>query len=279
MPRLFYGHVMNGDVKIHYYRTGDEKPPVVLLHGITDYGLCWNQLALRLEPEYDVVLVDARGHGLSSAPSEGYTADNLAEDVAVVIRLLELNRPVLIGHSIGAETAAVVAARYPELVNGVVLEDPPWFGAGLRESEPERRAMVDHWRQSIVEMRTKSLEELVEVAREKYPQCDEAEHFHWAKAKQQAHPEVAQKFMEAPLDWLELAQQMRCPALLITGDPALGALVTAEVASQVGRAWKNGQVVHIPKAGHSIHRAQFEPFYEVVIRFLAQRRWKEKKGR
>ncbi len=278
MPKLYYGHVMSGDVKIHYYRTGDEKPPVVLLHGITDNGLCWNQMALHLEPEYDVVMVDARGHGLSDAPGGGYTAGEMAEDAVALIRQLALDRPVVIGHSIGAEMAAVIAARYPQLVSGVVLEDPPWYEPGFLPSESERRQRAEDLRQSILEMQAKGLEELLATARQKYPNGDGGDHFHWARAKQQARPEVAQKFLEAPRPWMELIQQFGCPVLLVTGDPALGALVTAEVAAQVERTWKNGKVVHLPGAGHSIHRTQFEPFYRAVLDFLKQRNWKAKKG-
>jgi hypothetical protein len=53
MARLFYGSFQSDDARIHYYRTGDLKPPVILLHGFTDNGLCWNQIPLLLELEYD----------------------------------------------------------------------------------------------------------------------------------------------------------------------------------------------------------------------------------
>lgn len=72
MAKLFYGHVRVQDVKIHYYRTGEEKPAVVLLHGFGDSALSWSRLALRLEPDYDVIMIDARGHGLSDGPELGY---------------------------------------------------------------------------------------------------------------------------------------------------------------------------------------------------------------
>ena len=55
-------------INIHYTRTGGNKPPFILLHGLMTNGLCWTGLAQALEKEYDVIMPDARGHGRSSVP-------------------------------------------------------------------------------------------------------------------------------------------------------------------------------------------------------------------
>ncbi|HND49949.1 MAG TPA: alpha/beta fold hydrolase, partial [Anaerolineales bacterium] len=72
---------VNG-IKIHYYRTGGNKPPLVLAHGITDDGMCWSPVAEVLAKDFDVVMVDARGHGKSDAPEDGYTLQNLGAELA-----------------------------------------------------------------------------------------------------------------------------------------------------------------------------------------------------
>src|SRR5581483_10995969 len=87
---------------IHYYRMGQpDKPPVALLHGFTDMGLCWMRLATDLAPDYDLVMIDAVGHGRSGGPEHGFRA-RAAGDVLAVIAALGLDRPALIGHSMGA---------------------------------------------------------------------------------------------------------------------------------------------------------------------------------
>jgi pimeloyl-ACP methyl ester carboxylesterase len=63
MPEWFSGDVVANGVRIHYSRTGGDKPPLVLSHGATDSGLCWTRVARALESDYDVILSDARGHG------------------------------------------------------------------------------------------------------------------------------------------------------------------------------------------------------------------------
>ena len=61
---------------------------------------------------------------------------------------------------------------------------------------------------------------------------------------------------------------VRCPILLITADPELGGIVTPEIAAQAAELWQCGQVVHIPGAGHSIRRDEFEPYMAAVSTFL-----------
>jgi len=104
----------------------EKKPPVIMLHGLTDNGLCWNRIPVLLEVEFDVVLMDARGHGLSGLDARGASLDVQADDVSALMDQLELLQPVLIGHSMGAVVAALIAARMPKAVRGVVLIDPPW---------------------------------------------------------------------------------------------------------------------------------------------------------
>jgi len=73
------------NINIHYTRTGGNKPPVILLHGLMTNGLCWTDLARTLEKDYDVIMPDARGHGQSDVPGEGYQYEDLANDVTLSI--------------------------------------------------------------------------------------------------------------------------------------------------------------------------------------------------
>ena len=113
------------NIKIHYERTGGGRPPLLLLHGVTDSGQCFPRVAAVLKPEYDLIMLDARGHGQSERPASGYTWQALANDVVGVIAALGLSKPGLMGHSMGALTAAIVAAQHPDLPGYLVLEDPP----------------------------------------------------------------------------------------------------------------------------------------------------------
>src|SRR2546421_12766764 len=129
--------MQDNGITIYYYCTGgDKKPSILLLHGITNSGQCWPQLAHALEGSYDVIMTDARGHG-HSGTSADFSIVLLAEDAAAVIRALGLEKPYVWGHSMGAITAATLAAAYPDLVRAIVLEDPP-----MRD-EPLSQTTVD----------------------------------------------------------------------------------------------------------------------------------------
>jgi pimeloyl-ACP methyl ester carboxylesterase len=143
------GDVIANGIKIHYYRTGGDKPPFVLAHGFSDSGLCWTRVARVLAESYDLIMADARGHGLSDAPEGGYTSQEHAADLAGLIEALGLDRPTLMGHSMGASTVAATAVCYPELAACAVLEDPPWFA----EDSPrfrERAGLTPEERQAQV---------------------------------------------------------------------------------------------------------------------------------
>src|SRR5579872_6552060 len=108
-------------IHLHYLRTGGCKPSLVLLHVLTGSGACWSLLARALEAEYDVLMPDARGHGNSSTPLDGYRYEDHASDVAGLIEALGLKAPVLLGYSMGGMTAAVVASQKATAIRAVIL--------------------------------------------------------------------------------------------------------------------------------------------------------------
>ncbi|WP_309322480.1 alpha/beta hydrolase, partial [Actinomyces stomatis] len=123
----------------------DGAPTLVLLHGITGSAVSLAEAIDHwADRGYRVVAVDARGHGLSPRWTQAQlerAGEVLVEDLIAVLEDLEAASrgrdalglstspaPVVIGHSMGAATAMVAAGRRPDLVSGVVLEDPARFG-------------------------------------------------------------------------------------------------------------------------------------------------------
>jgi pimeloyl-ACP methyl ester carboxylesterase len=100
------------------------------VHGITANAFCFQALADALSQRYRVFAYDLRGRGDSDKPEEGYGIPTHAADLAEVIDALELDRPVVIGHSSGAMIGVYFAANYPEKLSKLVLIDGgsylPW---------------------------------------------------------------------------------------------------------------------------------------------------------
>ena len=78
---------------------------LVLVHGLTDNGLCWTRIAKALQDDFDIVMFDARGHGGSTRMAAG-AESGAGNDIAEAIQGLDLRSPVVMGHSVGARAAA-----------------------------------------------------------------------------------------------------------------------------------------------------------------------------
>jgi pimeloyl-ACP methyl ester carboxylesterase len=258
--------IESNGIQLHYTRTGGDKPALILLHGFSDDGLCWTPIAQHLEGEYDILMLDARGHGRSDAPESGYGHDQHAADVAGVIHGLHLSKPMVMGHSMGAVTTLALAGLYPDLPGAIVLEDPPPFweqrAAGL---QTERRKGMGSW---IIDLKRKTREEMIEGNRQANPTWSEAEHGPWADSKLRLSLYVMNGFGGAGLDMREAVQRITCPALLITADTTLGAITNAQQAADLKALVPQLRVVNIARAGHSIRREQLEPYLQCATDFL-----------
>ena len=275
MTQLSSTSILTNGINLHYYRTAKSAqtrpwPSLVLLHGITDSGLCWPRVVNALASEYDMILPDARGHGLSDKPATGYAPSDHAADVAGLIRGLGLIRPILIGHSMGAGVSATVAALYPDVVSGVILEDPPWRAEGDEGTPQEQAARAVAWRKEILDRQAMSGPELIAQRKREQPKWSDEEYTGWIVAKQQVSPEVTQSITAARMPWPEVARRIACPALLITADVAYGAIVTPEVAAEASKLLRKGRIMHIAGAGHNIRRDQFDAYMTAVREFLAE---------
>jgi N-formylmaleamate deformylase len=256
--------------KLHYYRTGGARLPLVLMHGITDDSLCWTPVAEALAEKYDVIMVDARGHGKSDAPENGYDYETMATEVAGLIEGLALENPVVIGHSLGAMTTLMLASLYPDLPRAIILEDPPvfWCVGPLSQEDLDVRAGMRAW---FYEVKRKTRDELLEAVRIENPGWSEAELGPWADAKHRFSLEITRMLNPQetiPANFPELLKQVICPALLITADPERGAILTDEDVAELQKSVPHLKRVHIPGAGHNIRREQFSRYMNVVEMFL-----------
>jgi pimeloyl-ACP methyl ester carboxylesterase len=265
------GDVHANGIKIHYYRTGGAKPPIVLCHGATDNGLCWTPVARALEDNYDVIMPDSRWHGFSDGPLDGNTPDCQVEDLFGFVQALGLRKPVLMGHSMGANTAFQAASRYPALAKAIILEDPPFREPVEREKPGQSQPFIERMRQSLLGYKAMSRQELVDMIHNQAPAWSEDELGPWADSKLQVRLNFVEGMKDSPMPscpWEDLVK-ITCPVLLITADPERGAIITPEVAQKAAEALPLLKVIRIHGAGHSIRREAFDPYMVAVIGFLA----------
>ncbi|MBE9032074.1 alpha/beta hydrolase [filamentous cyanobacterium LEGE 11480] len=98
--------------------------PVLLLHGLADYGGVWVNFADALGDRFHCVAPDLRGHGDSGKPLEDYSCDAVIADLAALVQHLGWERMHIVAHSWAAKVAVVWAQQQPQRVSSLVLADP-----------------------------------------------------------------------------------------------------------------------------------------------------------
>ncbi len=97
--------------------------PILCVHGLTANSRCWDVTVRPLIGRHRILAADLRGRGLSDKPASGYSEEHHVSDLQSVITSLELERVVLLGHSLGGYVSLGLAARHPEKIAGLILMD------------------------------------------------------------------------------------------------------------------------------------------------------------
>ncbi|WP_329000684.1 alpha/beta hydrolase [Kribbella sp. NBC_00709] len=251
-----------------WYRTDEEAAEVAFLHGFSDSAQCWQPL-IGAMPGIRALAIDARGHGESGLPEEPVRYGAHRDDAALVLS----SQPhdggvVVVGHSMGAMSAAYLAVSRPDLVRAVVLEDPP---TGQPPAEPPDRSRSEpSW---LADLRALDLPSRIAQGRANDPDWPDDELEPWAVSKAQVNPHLFElPFQEAgPLT--ELLAEITCPVLLIHGDAERGALISTEYADRCARAAAGEfRAAHIAGAGHSVHRDNRAQYLAELTTFLDRHR-------
>lgn len=121
MPEFTERFVRSGALRIHFRDWGDPAlPPLVIVHGLRDHSHSFDDLARGLVDRFHVYALDLRGHG-DSETTPYYGFGHFLLDLHNLIRALRLDRPVLLGHSMGGEIVAIYAGCFPDQPARVVM--------------------------------------------------------------------------------------------------------------------------------------------------------------
>ncbi|MGR4882624.1 alpha/beta fold hydrolase [Streptomyces sp. LARHCF249] len=241
--------------RLAYTDFGGPGAPLLALHGHFQDGSSFGDLAREVGPRWRVIALDQRGHGESDR-AEAYTREGYVADAAAVLEHLGLGPAVVVGHSLGGVNAYQLAARRPDLVRAVVVEDVgavvdddlsyarEWprraataagFLAGVGSAAPylagALREYADGWGTACV------VEDVVESQRRLNGD-------HWG-------------------DWLAV----RRPTLLVRGDRS--GVLSGEHAREMTVRRAGVRLVELP-AGHCVRLGDAVGFYTAVRGFLAR---------
>jgi lipase len=268
-------------VDLHYLEWPSDGPPLVLLHATGLLAALWAPVAARLATRFHVFALDFPGHGDSARPAREYRWEAFAKDVRAFIAAVGLAQPHLMGHSMGATVAALLAARYPALVARLVLVEPVVMepevigreialpgvptAAGTRRrraSWPDRASMVAsyrgrgpfaHWEAALLALYA------AEGAADRPD----------GQVELKCPPELeAQMYYERSfLDIWPALRAIACPTLLVYGtEPRPYPRAPAET---VQAAIAGAQLAFVEGAGHFLPQEQPASLVDLTAPFLA----------
>jgi pimeloyl-ACP methyl ester carboxylesterase len=298
------GYVFANGVRLHYYHAvpAPGKPVIVMAHGVTDNGLCWTTLTWKLQDSYDIYMLDTRGHGLSDPFTPSDDGSTLVKDVVEFVGAMKFEKPILMGHSMGAATVMRVGAEYPDLARAIIMLDPGLGGGGrggrrggapgtapARGGEgfarggagpttaPRADAAPDRLSinmfgdpQTLVAQNNYSFDDLVATGRRQNPKWDIVDIQYWALSKKQYHgayTNEGRQAMSGTMGTGDALAKITVPALILKADASPEVRASNQEAAKV---MQNGKLVHIDGAAHNLHHDNLKLTVEVLTEFLSK---------
>jgi len=252
--------------------------PLVMLHGGAWSWQEYLSLIPSLAQRWHVYALDFRGNGRSGWAPDTYRLQDFVEDNAQFLG--QLKSPiVLAGHSLGGVVALMLAARFPDRLKGLILEDPAITLENYRKIIESSRNMFGVWLE--LKKRAQSEHELgllLEQEFKGYPGATSSWLLYFARCLWQLDPTFFNAMLRdfgdfaAGYNGRQLLEEISCPVLCLRGEPGLGAVMTDEEISWVQRTCQNARCVQIGGVGHLLHlESQGQmPVLTAIMDFLAE---------
>ena len=252
--------IVHNGMTLAYEDRGAGKPAFVFVHGWTCNRSFFAPQAAHFARQHRVVSVDLRGHGESDKPSAGYLPRDYVGDIAA-LAAHETSRPrAILGHSLGAVIAALLAAERPELMSRVILVDPPFDPdrsrehiatvERLRHAEPGAlEAELMRREPGMGELYAKAIASLYRTAADGT--------FSAVRRAEPGFPAVVAALPNVSIE-----------TLVVAADPGLDSALSAEVAEHVASLLPHGRLLTIPGARHAVHASKPRELARAVREFL-----------
>lgn len=279
--------ITNDGLTLHLAEDGDPSlPPLLMLHGITSFAGTWNWIVPELVQRYRVLRLDFRGHGASDRSPGAYSSEGYVSDAIAVCEQVIGQPCVVVGHSLGGVTAAIVMQRRPDLIRAAILEDPP---LGIRAASAGEaggaHGLLDAFRlmrQSIPGLQAAGMSaEAVAGFLAAVPTATGATMgdtieanglLSMAGSLLAVDAAVLDPVLDGTIDLLLDADRgFDPPTLIVTADPAKpDAVADPEIARHFASISPATEVLTVAGAGHLIHDevVSRSAFREAVLEFL-----------
>lgn len=267
--------VANG-LRFHLLEWGEpDAPDLLLLHGGNQTSHSWDLVSLALADRFHMVAYDQRGHGDSEWPRDGDASlEAMAEDARQLINQLGLQRPVIIGHSMGGLVTMTLLLATPQLVERAVLVDvgPEITEEGTRQIREfiGGAAEFDSLDQFITRVAAydpyRSAEQIARTARYNLMRRVDGKYVSKHDLRRRLLQVGAMQTPARPS--LDDMRRIACPVLVVRGGDSR--VFAPEAAERFVATLPAGQLVTVPACSHNVHSQNTAGFLAAVIPFLDQ---------
>ena len=265
-------------MRFHFLEWGaPDAPPIVLLHGGHQSAHSWDLVSLHLARRYRVLALDQRGHGDSEwARDVAYSNHEMSLDAEAFIGALGLERPILMGHSMGGRNAMLLTKRDPSLLRALIIVDvgPELSDRGRQViagfvRDNEEFDDLDHFVRNVQQYDPYRSREHIERT-VKYNMLQRADGKFVSKCDSNPR-RLGIVRGTGPLENITLddARAFDLPVLLVRG--ADSRILTAEAAQRFHAALPSGTLVTVANCGHNVHGQNTKGFIEAIGGFLDAR--------
>lgn len=273
---------LDGRVSMAVKEWDGDGPAWLFVHGLARAGNDWTLFAQAMGPSWRRMALDLRGHG-SSTRGQRYLVPDYVADIETVLPLLSARPVILMGHSLGALAAIAVAAKQPDRVAAVILEDPPTPGFLSRLGETGYGAMFEAYArladaglavpEIARELAVLPVRDPLGKVRPLGEMRDAASLRHMAACLSRLDPAAPLAALAGPawlggLDLAEMLAAIRCPVLLLRGDERFGGMMPLEETGELFRGTRDLTRLDMTGVGHQIHAMAQEPAARAVGAFV-----------
>jgi N-formylmaleamate deformylase len=254
----------SGGLRLHALDYGGSGVPLVILPGITSPAITMDFVAQQLTDTVRPIVLDFRGRGFSDDGPE-YRIEDYADDVEAVISELCLDRPILLGHSMGARVAAATAVRANNVLGGLILVDAPLSGPG-RDPYP---TTLEAFRTQLAQARRGTDADEVALSWPRWSRREQELRARWlSSCSEDAIVRTHQSFESE--DFFDYWSRLKSPSTLIYGSES--PVVTAAGAAELAAANPDAELIEVKDAGHMVFWDQPQASLAVLRDLVGERR-------
>ena len=253
------------DIQINYKLSGRKNAPVVVLsHSLGSSLVMWDPQMEALEPDFQVLRYDTRGHGGSEASAGAYTLELLSDDTIGLLDALSIDKVHFVGLSMGGMIGQCLALNHSDRLESLALCDTAAI-------IPEEVRSI--WQERIDTMRSRGVQALVEPTLERWFTPS------FLRLNSPRVAVIRKQFLATPvegyigcleairrLNLLDRLSEIRMPTLIIAGEDDPGAPVVA--CEVMHKRISNSRLVILPSARHLSNVEQPEAFNSALVSFL-----------